>query len=177
MKSEEIRKARKKYTKMQKEKEKLIALKEELKQLQDDPKVKRYLDIIHVEDKNILDEEQIIRYSFSTVDKSDDDLKMYLYMGAFAYACCFDESDNMVLFDVNEADYFLYCNIADEYDSIQVKPSNKEYFEKENIVFKPKSVISAESKYYELQRVYYEYLLKGDLRKKGKILEKIKEHL
>lgn len=175
MKNEEIKKARKEYARRQKEKEKLIALKEELKQLQNDPKVKRYLEISDVESKSIPDEKTIIRYSFSRVDKSDSD-KIYLYMGAFVYSNNFDEHDSQVL-NRSQADYLLYCNIADEYDSIQIKPNMQEYFEKENIVFKPKSVIGAERKYYELQTIYYEYLLKGDLRQKGKILEKIKEHL
>lgn len=176
MKNEEIKKARKEYARIQKEKEKLIALKEELEKLENDPKVKRYLEICHIEDRKVPKEKELIRNSFLGVDTSDEDFKIYLYMGAYDCAWNFDEHDSQVL-DRTKADYLLYCNIADEYDSIQIKPSMQEQFERENIVFKPKSVIGTQSKYYELQNVYYEYLLKGDLRQKGKVLEKIKEHL
>lgn len=176
MKNEEIKKARKEYARRQKEKKKLIAIKEELKQLESDPNVNRYLTICHMANKKILEDKELVRYSFSRVDTSDEEFKMYLYMGAYDRASNFDESDNQV-FDRKKANYLLYWNIADINDSVQIKPSMQEQFERDNIVFKTKSVVRAESKYYELQQVYYEYLLTCDLRQKGKVLEKIKEHL
>lgn len=176
MNNEEIKKARKEYARRKKEKDKLIALKEEFEQLKKDPKVKRYLEICDIENKQIPMNEDLIRYSFFKFDQTDEEFKIYLYMGAYQRAWNFDEYDNQIL-DRSKADYLLYCNIADQNDSIQIKPSMQEQFERENIVFKTKSILGTESKYYELQKIYYEYLLTCDLRKKGKVLEKIKEHL
>ena len=97
-------------------------------------------------------------------------------MGAYVYSRNFDEHDSQIL-DRSKADYLLYQNIADQSDTVQIKPKDQEQFEKENIVFKTKSVLRTESKYFELQHVYFEYLLTCDLRQKGKVLKKIKEHL
>ena len=81
------------------------------------------------------------------------------------------------MFDRSKADYLSYLNIGDEWDVVNIKPSMQEDFEKQNVVLKPKSVVSAQKKYYELQTIYYEQLLNSDLRNKGKILEKVKEYL
>lgn len=176
MNNKDIQKARKEYARRQKEKEKLIALKEELEKLESNPHVKRYLEINGVKNSNIPSEKDIIRYSFSGITKDENDFKVYLYMGAYDYAYNYDERDSQV-FDRSKADYLLYLNIGDEFDSVQIKPSMQEEFERQNIVLKPKSTVSAEKKYHELQIIYYEELLKSDLRKKGKILEKVKAHL
>lgn len=176
MNNEEIKKARKEYARRKKEKEKLISLKEELEQLKKDPKVIRYLEICDIENKEIPKDENLIRYSFLKFDQTDEKFKIYLYMGAYLYSRNFDEHDSQIL-DKSKADYLLYQNIADQNDTVQIKPNMQEQFERENIVFKTKSILRTESKYYELQHIYYEYLLTCDLRKKGKVLEKIKEHL
>lgn len=177
MKNEEIQKARKEYARRQKEKNELIMLKEELSLLKEDPRVKRYLEILYVDGRNIPNENEIIRYSFTGLEKNSDDFNVYFYMGAYRNSYSYDEADNQV-FDRSKADYLLYLNIEDEFDFIQIKPNMQEQFEKDNIVLKTERILNAQSKYYELQRVYYEYLLKEDLRcSKNKILEKIKEHL
>lgn len=178
MRNEEIQKASEEYAKMQKEKEELILLKEELKLLKKDPKVKRYLDICNVEHKEIPDEKEIISCSFSRVDKKDrdNDFKIYLYMGSFIYECYLNGKYEKVFFE-SEADFLEYKNIVDSCDLIRISPNVQEQFEKNNIVLETNSW-DKETKYYELQTIYYEYLLKEDLEKsKNKILEKLKENL
>ena len=175
MNNKDIQKARKNYAKRQKEKEELIKLKEELEQLENNSYVRRYLEILHVGEILIPSEELIIRSCFSGITKDSDDFKIYLYMGSYVRALCFDQSDTQV-FDKSKADYLLYINIGDDSDIIQISPSLQEEFERKNVVLKTKTV-NAQSKYYELQAIYYEHLLKDDLRKKGKILEKLRENL
>lgn len=176
MNREEILKARKNYEKMQKEKKELIALKKELLELEKDTNVKRYLEICSINKSEVYSEKDIIRLSFSGVSKTESDFKIYLYIGAFCYARNFDEHDEMV-FNKKEADYLSYLNIENQSDCVNIHPSMQEQFEKDNIVLKCKHTLRADSKYYELQEVLYEQFLKGDLRNKAKILEKVKEHL
>ena len=177
MKNEEIQKARKEYAIRQKEKNELIMLKEELSLLKEDPAVKRYLEILYVDGRSIPNENEVIRYSFTGLEKRSEDFNVYFYMGAYKYSRNYDERDSQV-FDRSKADYLLYFNIEDEFTSVQIKPNMQEQFEKDNIVLKTERILNAQSKYYELQRVYYEYLLKEDLRcSKNKILAKLKENL
>lgn len=176
MNNDDIIKARKTYKRRQKEKEELIALKEELTRLENNPDVIRYLELLQYENRSIPSEEEIIRYSFLGIPKDANDFKVYLYMGAFVRSWNHDERDSQV-FDRSKADYLSYMNIGDEWDIVNIKPSMQEEFEKENVVLKPKSIVSAQKKYYELQTIYYEQLLKSDLRSKGKILDKVKKSL
>lgn len=174
MKNEEIKKARKEYARQQKEKSELIALKIELNQLKMDPKVQRYLDICYVEDSYVPYDGEIISYSFLEVDKSDDDFNIYIYRGAYKID---DDLDCVEVFDIKEADYLMYMNIANIHDTIQIKPNMQEQFENENFIIKLEGTDFTVRKFYELQQVYYEYLLTCDLSQKEKVLEKIKEHL
>lgn len=50
-------------------------------------------------------------------------------MGAYNYSRNFDEYDYQI-FNRDKADYLLYWNILDQYDSIQIKPSMQEQKEK-----------------------------------------------
>jgi len=176
MNHEDILKARKVYKRRQKEKAELTALKEELEKLEKSPDVQRYLELVSIGKRNVPTEEQIIRSSFSGISTDENDFRVYLYTGAFIRSWNHDERDSQI-FDRSKADYLCYINIGDEWDIVNIKPTMQEQFERENTVLKPKSVVRAERTYYELQTIYYEYLLKGDLRQKRKILEKIKEHL
>lgn len=181
MKNEDILKARKKYKKLENEKEQLLILKKEFLELKNNDMVKRYLELKEIINKELLQESQIVRYSFGLVNTKDieSEEKIYIYMGAYKYDNAFD-SRNDILIDEKDsefADYLLYMNIDTDFDSVSIKPNQKELFEKKHTVLKFKSTFNINKKYYDLQQYYFKELLEIDLRKKNKILTMLKNKI
>lgn len=181
MNNEDIIKARKKYKRLKDEKSQLLLHKKELLDLENNDVVKRYLELREVKDREPLQENQIIRYSFGYVNTLNiqPEEKIYIYMGAYKYDKAFDSRSDIRVDerDSQFADYLLYINIDNESDFVSVKPGQKDLFEKKYNVLKFKSTLNINKKYYELQQYYFDELLKIDLRKKNKILAMLKDRI
>lgn len=175
MNGREIVKARKEYEQSLALKESLVSIKEELKALEENSFVKRYKEICSYSQVDVPSDEEMIVAAFRGVDKTESNFKIYLFMGAYKRSSSCDENDCIVS-DLNEADYLVYANLEDEYETISIAPIIREKFEIENIVLKC-NTSDVSKKYYELQTVLYRELLIGDFENKEDIVERIKCYL
>ena len=157
MNIEDIKKARKNYKRIIKEKEELIELKGQIKEIE------------------TLNKEEIIIKSFEGLNsKSASKYNLYVYIGAYVvdkYGLKFD----YLLTDENKADYYLYRNLDNSLNDVIVFPENKKNFKENNIILYFKNSSEVEKKYSQLQTYYYQLLLTENLKNKSKILIKLKE--
>ncbi|HPF83409.1 MAG TPA: hypothetical protein PLV83_04525 [Bacilli bacterium] len=157
MNIEDIKKARKNYKRIIKEKEELIELKGQIKEIE------------------TLNKEEIIIKSFEGLNsKSTSKYNLYVYIGAYVvdeYGLKFD----YLLTDENKADYYLYRNLDNSLNDVIVFPENKKNFKENNIILYFKNSSEVEKKYSQLQTYYYQLLLTENLKNKSKILIKLKE--
>lgn len=181
MNIEDIIIARNSYNKYLKERDKLAKLKAELKRLIENPFVKRYLEIQSVDNKNLLKENDMIRYSFGKVETRNipNENKIYIYMGAYKSNDSPYSRTDILLKETDRAnaDYILYLNIDNDFDSITIPLIHEEQFEQKNTVLKFTSTFDIRRKYYDLQQYYFSQLLNPDLTKKNDIIAVLKQKI
>lgn len=178
MNNEDIKRARQKYNNYKFEKEKLILLQKEFDEIRNNPFVQRYFELEKMIKKPLSDD-AIIRYSFSNVEltKIPNEEKIYIYMGAYKCDTAYDSRSDILVDNIEYADYLLYMNLDNSFDSVTIPIKLKDKFEQKFTVLKFKNTFNIEKKYYELQQYYFRLLLDLDLRKKSKVLSLLKERI
>lgn len=169
MTNEEKEKIRIKYEHLLEIKKEILKNKEEIEMLEQDPTVKRYLelkerlesdqdydyfDVVHLSNEMIL-EKAIESVKVTNINN------IYVYLATYQINLENDEEyplDFVVSFDDPNADYSEYMSIeSDEYAveyQKKVTPNNRKEFEQNNIVlYPPKGVDSAQ--YYSKIRTMY----------------------
>ena len=194
MKNEELIKLRENYNELMNERNKILALKSKIEELENNPVVKEYLDTISEYEKNkakhidpIEQEEDsyFVRVAVSRTDITPRD-DYYVYMGTYKYTNEIDivhaAHDIRVNRDDKDADYVVYSNLeakSSSFDRTIEVPYSKAYeFEKNHKIIVPENVFSRDSYFYKLQEEYYETaILESDdkaIEKVNKLVKKYK---
>ena len=172
MTNEELEKIRKKFKELQEKRTAILKLGEEIKLLEQNPTVKKYLELVNLYEKNTTGR----MYEFDK--KTDDDLlysslcsvrinetnNIYVYMGTFQknYEC--DIEHGSTDYRVNkydpDVDYRIYRNLElmsyqDAYE-IEVQIEDCEKFEQEHIVIYPQNTSLCDQYYLKLKDEFFE---------------------
>ena len=186
MKNEELIKLRENYNELMNERNKILALKSKIEELENNPVVKEYLDTISEYEKNkakhidpIEQEEDsyFVRVAVSRTDITPRD-DYYVYMGTYKYTNEIDiihaAHDIRVNRDDKNADYVVYSNLeAKSYSfdgTVEIPYSKADEFESTHKIIVPKNVVSRDSYFYKLQEEYYETAI---LESEDKAIEKV----
>ena len=186
MKNEELIKLRENYNELINEKNKILALKSKIEELENNPVVKEYLDTISEYEKNkakhidpIEQEEDsyFVRVAVSRTDITPRD-DYYVYMGTYKYTNEIDiihaAHDIRVNRDDKDADYVVYSNLEAKSHSfdgtVEIPYSKVDEFESTHKIIVPKNVVSRDSYFYNLQEEYYETAI---LESEDKAIEKV----
>lgn len=194
MKNEELIKLRENYNELINERNKILALKSKIEELENNSVVKEYLATIAEYEKNkakhidpIEQEEDsyFVRVAVSRTDITPRD-DYYVYMGTYKYTNEIDivhaAHDIRVNRDDKDADYVVYSNLeakSSSFDRTIEVPYSKAYeFEKNHKIIVPENVFSRDSYFYKLQEEYYETaILESDdkaIEKVNKLVKKYK---
>ena len=184
MTDNELEKIRSKYEKLLSTKKALESLQEEKKFLENNVKVKRYLEITNLlennkENNSSLNYDNLIERSINSIPVSNTN-NIYVYIGTYRYNDEIDiihgSKDDRVAFFDKKADYRVYRNIEslsyqDDY-SINVPVSQCEKFEREHNVIYPKTCLNGEY-YYKVRREFFKTaILEGQEKAIEKVLTK-----
>lgn len=185
MTNEEREKIKEKYECLLEIKKEILKQKEEIEELEQDPTVRRYLEL-----KERLESDRDYDYS-EVVDLSNEKIlekaiesvrvtntnNIYVYLGTYQINLNKNEeypSDFIVPFNDPKADYSEYMSIElDEcaYEQKKlVSPKQREKFEKDNIVLYPPKGINSGTYYSEIRTMYFNTAIKYGC---DKALEKV----
>lgn len=189
MTNDELKKLRKKYNDLITLRKSVEFLINEKKELEKDPKIRRYLEI-----NRILNLDNT--YSFHGIEKENDSQiieraiscvrptntkNIYIYMGTFRcnneYDIIYGPDDTKVNRNDPKAVYSLYRNLElrsfeDNYE-VKIGIKKREKFENDNIVIFPQENYSSDKFYHELRNAYFkEAIQNGQEKAFEKILYK-----
>ena len=154
MTNEELEKIRKKFKELQEKRTAILKLGEEIKLLEQNPTVKKYLELVELYEKNTLGkmdefgkktDEDLLHSSLCSV-RINETNNIYVYIGTFQKNYEYDIEHGSPDYRVNKndpnADYRIYRNLElmayqDAYE-IEVQIDDCEKFEQEHIVIYPK---------------------------------------
>lgn len=186
MKNEELTKLRENYNELINERDKIIALRQKIEELENNPVVKEYLDTIseyednkakHIDPIEKEEDSYFIRTAVSRTNITPRD-DYYVYMGTYRYTHEIDivhgANDIRVNRNDKDADYVVYSNLeAKSYSfdgTIEVPYSKADEFEKKHKIIIPENVFSRDSYFYKLQEEYYKTAI---LESEDKAIEKV----
>lgn len=186
MKSEELIKLRENYNELINEKNKILALKSKIEELENNSVVKEYLATIaeyetnkakHIDPIEQEEDSYFVRMAVSRTDITPRD-DYYVYMGTYKYTNEIDivhaAHDIRVNRDDKDADYVVYSNLEAKSHSfdetVEIPYSKADEFESTHKIIVPKNVFSRDSYFYKLQEEYYETAI---LESEDKAIEKV----
>ena len=183
MKSEELIKLRENYNELINERNKILALKSKIEELENNSVVKEYLATIaeykakHIDPIEQEEDSYFVRMAVSRTDITPRD-DYYVYMGTYKYTNEIDivhaAHDIRVNRDDKDADYVVYSNLEAKSHSlggtVEIPYSKADEFESTHKIIVPKNVVSRDSYFYKLQEEYYETAI---LESEDKAIEKV----
>ena len=186
MKSEELIKLRENYNELINERNKILALKSKIEELENNSVVKEYLATIaeyktnkakHIDPIEQEEDSYFVRVAVSRTDITPRD-DYYVYMGTYKYTHEVDivhaPHDIRVNRDDKDADYVVYSNLEARTHSfdgtIEIPYSKADEFESTHKIIVPKNVVSRACYLYDLQEEYYETAI---LESEEKAIEKV----
>ena len=144
----EIELARQKYSELQLEQKKYEEMKQRLTELEQNPIVQEYRDLIDkLSGLHSATESEMCYlafYKFAHETKANNNI--FIYGGSYKSGKYGVDSDHLVLFE--KADYIVYINL-ETYSEEHVSPSKRSEFENNNIVIYPKEKNSNDEGYYD----------------------------
>lgn len=163
MTEKELELCRCKYVIIKNEKENYLSLQEELKQLKENPSVKRYLELLNLisDSKDTFTQDNMVRYAFNDITgNSNTDCDVYIYLKTYRYInnTKLLQSERMPIMNLmyfNEL-YSEYMNLETGKNT-KVRFRDREEFEKNNTVILPPDnlIIDDYTKYAENIRLWY----------------------
>ena len=172
MKSEELKQLKEKVEQLKKERDKVLEIQEEIKRLEKNEKVKRYLELLDLfEEKTIgtnagidkYTDKKIINIALSNTKITPDD-EIYVYLGTYKYNNEIDVVHGSHDIPVSRADrnanYVLYQNLESKYyESVEIPYEKADEFEMTHKIIIPKNVVSRQRYFYDLQFDYFETMI------------------
>lgn len=170
MTENEILIAREKYKEKISDKKNLEKLKKELHILENDPLVKRYIELKRKCSNSNIDELNILYDSFNHVYRENTHESFYVFMGGFNKEGCSTKRN---------VEYYIYKNLEPGNIDVIVPFYDKEQFECSHHVIHFKNMDGINLKFYKLQQFYLHQLLCYDIENSyklfGKLYSKTKE--
>lgn len=172
MKSEELKQLKEKVEQLKKERDKVLEIQEEIKRLEKNEKVKRYLELLDLfEEKTIginagidkYTDRKIINIALNNTKITPDD-EIYVYLGTYKYNDEIDVVHGSHDIPVSRADrnanYVLYQNLESKYyESVEIPYEKADEFEMTHKIIIPKNVVSRQRYFYDLQFEYFETMI------------------
>ena len=174
MNESEIKKGRKKYNKLQKEKEYYLNKKKELEELKNEPKVQQYMETIKYLDRHIdkeFEEEKMKINSFKNLAVRTNDSKNILVFMGFR-----NERANMSI-DPKLIDYAVFRDIETMKIDVVKYSDYDEFCKNNNIIFVDNCYHYHNSEYYttkyfELRKKYLSSLIELDQEEAQELIKK-----
>lgn len=136
---------------------------EKIKELENDPKVREYLNLTESKHSSLkpieLTDERIVSSfyrSYLSEIKENETNGIYVYVGTYSYskeANIVHDSDERVNYSDPNANYRIYFDI-EQLCSQNIPISECEQFEKNHIVINPKTYLK-EQEYYKIQKQFF----------------------
>jgi hypothetical protein len=159
MKDKYIKEARSSISRYQLEIEKCKEIRMEMKALESDPNVKRYLKLTDNQTYKIKSRSELIIEAF---DGEKDDCDIYVYMGAFIRSHDASENDYRVLDDCENVSYYLYKRLGNWNDYATIEKNYKQEFDENNTIIKFNDSYASERNFHIIQLYYYELLMQAN---------------
>ena len=172
MKNEELRELKEKVKQLKDERDKVLKIWEEIKKLENNEYVKKYLELLDVfkektSGKNTgidkYTDKKIIDIALSNTKITPDD-EIYVYLGTYRYSDEIDivhgSCDIPVSRNDRNANYVLYQNLESKYhESVQIPYAKADEFEISHKIIVPQNVVSRPRYFYDLQSEYFETMI------------------
>lgn len=172
MKSEELKKLKKRVQQLKQERDKVLSIQSEIKKLEETEEVRKYLELLDLyeekttgrntgietyTDKKIID----IALGDTTITPDED---IYVYIGTYKNNNEIDIIHGSNDFSVSranrDADYVVYQNLESHYwETIEIPYAKADEFEANHKIIVPQNVASRQRYFYDLQREYFETMI------------------
>ena len=190
MKEEELIKLREELNETKEKQKDIQWLLKEKKDLEDNPFVKRYVELKNMDIDNIgtqmlasQSEEQLIN-NILTFKRFNNTNKIYVYMGTYTGKYCNDiiHSNSCIAVNRNDedADYSLYVDLEKKLSDIQqINIKDREKFEENNNIIYPKGVIffsKFKKEFFKLKEEFIKDMIEnGQEKAVSKVLKRTKK--
>lgn len=186
MKKEELLKIKEELIKLKNERDEILKLEGEIKVLEQNETVKKYLDLLDLYDESLSGRKK----NFNK--KTDDDLlkivinnnditpreDIYVYIGTYKYSDEIDivhgPSDIPVSRNAKDANYVIYYNLESKYyDSVEIPYKKYLEFESKHTIIIPENIVSRKKYFYDLQKQYFDLLINESEEKANEMINKL----
>ena len=168
---EELKALKEKVKQLQADKNEILDLQKEIRLLEKQEVIKRYLDLLDTLAKKEKGRNAGIE-GFTDIEIVNIALRnikitptegIYVYIGTYKYGNEYDvvhgSTDIPVSRTNQNADYVLYKNLESKYDDVQIPYKEAEEFENTHKIIIPQNVGSKERYFYELQLEYFKTVI------------------